>query len=421
MGAHRARGTANLALVLDQLQSLAQRPARPPSASAPWGSRRRRRRWLQVPKHRLLIKAQTAPWPAQPDRAQPVGVAIHPITLNPQHLGQPGRIHQPHLRPTLQPLDHDIGDRLNVITIKHRRCFVSWSPRPSLANRSPPLSDDAHTPGQLQLVGPAAAAPRIRQVALADPGLAGASPPQRSADGRFALVLATPRGDPSGRPVKATIDRLRGALAPGTLVGGTVAEDHDLEQVLRRRTPLVVGVVLALGFLLLLAALRAPVVAAIGVLTNLLASAAAFGVAKLVFQDGVLSGLLGFQPQGFLDAWAPVFFFAMVFAISMDYTMFLLSTAREQWDRTGDAEQATVGALERSGRVIFAAGGVMVAVFFTFALSGPLPPKEMGVVLGVAVLLDAALVRLVLLPALLRLLGARAWWRPGPSRRLAAA
>jgi RND superfamily putative drug exporter len=152
--------------------------------------------------------------------------------------------------------------------------------------------------------------------------------------------------------------------------------------------------------------------------TNLLATAAALGVARLVFQDGHGASLLGFEPQGFLDAWAPVFFFAMIFAIGMDYTVFLLASAKEHWERAGDAREAMVGGLAHSGRVIFAAAGVMVAVFLTFALSGPLPPKEMGVVLGLAVLLDAALVRLVLLPALLRLTGRAAWASPAWLRRL---
>ena len=106
----------------------------------------------------------------------------------------------------------------------------------------------------------------------------------------------------------------------------------------------------------------------------------------------------------------------MIFAISMDYTVFLLSCAKEHWDRTHDPKEAMVGGLAHSGRVIFAAAAVMVAVFFTFALSGPLPPKEMGVILGVAVLLDAFLVRLLLLPVLLRLLGRWAWWVPKPLR-----
>jgi RND superfamily putative drug exporter len=169
---------------------------------------------------------------------------------------------------------------------------------------------------------------------------------------------------------------------------------------------------------LLLVALQAPLIAALGVITNLLAVGAAFGVAKLIFQDGNLSGLLGFESQGFLDAWAPVFFFAMIFAISMDYTVFLLSSAKEHWDRTRDPREAMVGGVAHSGRVVFAAAAVMVAVFFTFALSGPPPPKEMGVILGIAVLLDAALVRLLLVPVLLRLVGAAGWWLPAPLRRI---
>ena len=122
--------------------------------------------------------------------------------------------------------------------------------------------------------------------------------------------------------------------------------------------------ILALGFLLLLIAFQAPLIAAIGVLANLLSTAAAFGVATLIFQDGNLSGLLGFESQGFLDAWGPIFFFAMIFAIAMDYTVFLLSSAREHWEETGDAKAAMVGGLAHSGRVILAAGAVMVAVFF---------------------------------------------------------
>ncbi|HSF37970.1 MAG TPA: MMPL family transporter, partial [Nocardioides sp.] len=150
----------------------------------------------------------------------------------------------------------------------------------------------------------------------------------------------------------------------------------------------------------------------LGTLASLLSTAAAFGVARLVFQEGIGADLLGFESQGFLDAWAPVFFFAMIFAIAMDYTVFLLASAKEHYEKSGDPREAMVGSLAHSGRVIFAAGAVMVAVFFTFALSGPLPPKEMGIVLGVAVLLDAFLVRLVLLPVMLRLTGKAAWWTP---------
>jgi RND superfamily putative drug exporter len=272
--------------------------------------------------------------------------------------------------------------------------------------------------GPLQIVAPSSKATQAAAALRRDPGVARVMPPAPGRDG-VALVQAIPKTEPSARATGKTIDRLRAALPPTALVGGAVAENHDLEAELSAKTPLVIGVVLGLSFLLLVVALQAPVIAALGVVTNLLATGAAFGAAKWIFQDGVGHSVLGFEPQGFLDAWGPVFFFAMIFAISMDYTVFLLSSAKEHWDRSGgDAKEAMVGGMAQSGRVIFAAGAVMVAVFLTFALSGPLPPKEMGVILGVAVLLDAALVRLVLLPVMLRLLGGWAWYLPKPLDRL---
>ena len=274
-------------------------------------------------------------------------------------------------------------------------------------------------PGALQIVAPASAAAAVEAVAKADPGVASAMPAQTSTDGRYALVQAIPRQNPSDPAVGRTIDRLRNALPARTLVGGAVAENHDLEGALASATPLVIGVVLALGFLLLLVALQAPIIALVGVVTNLLATGAAFGVARLVFQEGHLASALGFESQGLLDAWAPVFFFAMIFAISMDYTVFLLASAKEHLERSGgDAREAMIGGVAHSGRVILAAAAVMVAVFLTFALSGPLPPKEMGIILGVAVALDAFLVRMLLVPVTLRLLGRWAWWTPRSLGRL---
>jgi RND superfamily putative drug exporter len=211
---------------------------------------------------------------------------------------------------------------------------------------------------------------------------------------------------------------VRAELPATALVGGPAAEGRDLERALTSRIPLVVGVILGLGFLLLVVLLRAPLAAAAAVALNLFATAAAFGVARLVFQDGALERLLGFESQGFVDAWAPIFFFALVFALAMDYTVFLLATIKEAWQRSGDAHQAVVEGLAGTGRVINAAAGVMVVVFMTFALAGPLPPKEMGLILAVAVLLDATLVRLLLQPVLLRVLGPRAWWTPAWLDRL---
>ena len=270
--------------------------------------------------------------------------------------------------------------------------------------------------GPLQIVVPASDAAAITRLARSDAGIA-AVLPTRSGGG-LALVTAIPKQDPSDPAVGRTIDRLRAQLPAGGLIGGAVAENHDLQAALSAKAPLVIGVVLGLGFLLLLFALQAPLIAAAGVVTNLLATGAAFGVAKWIFQDGALHSLLGFRSQGFLDAWGPVFFFAMIFAISMDYTVFLLSSAKEHWDRSHDPHEAMIGGVAHSGRVIFAAGAVMVAVFLTFALSGPLPPKEMGIILGIAVLFDAALIRLLLVPVLLRAMGRWAWYLPRWAHRM---
>ena len=273
----------------------------------------------------------------------------------------------------------------------------------------------AGAPAELQVVVPASESGRVLAAFKRNPGVAATAPPERR--GRFVLVRLRPS------PTAATpdrlqpgaselVDRLRSQLPKDALLGGATAEAHDLERALARRLPLVYGLVAALGFALLLLVVRAPIAAAVAVLMNLLATAAAFGIAKLVFQDGHGDALLGFSSQGFVDAWAPIFFFVLIFALAMDYTVFLLSSVRAELERTGDPRTALIEGLAGSGRVINAAGAVMVVVFFTFALSGPLAPKEMGVILGVAVLLDTLLVRLLLLPAVLRLLGSYAWWTP---------
>ena len=268
-------------------------------------------------------------------------------------------------------------------------------------------------PGTLTVVVDKADAETASAVLSKDSGISGAMPAMPAADGSsYSLIQAVPTVDASDPALSDTVDRLRADLPSSTYVGGAAVENLDLKTQLDDSTPLVIGAILALGFLLLLVALQAPLIALLGTLASLLSTAAAFGVARLVFQEGWGAGFMGFESQGFLDAWAPVFFFAMIFAIAMDYTVFLLASAKEHYEHNGDPKEAMVGSLAHSGRVIFAAGAVMVAVFFTFALSGPLPPKEMGIVLGVAVLLDAFLVRLVLLPVLLRLTGRAAWWTP---------
>ena len=271
----------------------------------------------------------------------------------------------------------------------------------------------AGAPGALQIVVPSGDQDASAAAARGVDGIEMVTPPQPAGDGSdYSLLQAIPGVDPSDESMATILGDLRAQLPDSALVGGAPAENLDLQQALNDYLPVVVAIILVLGFLLLLVSLQAPLIAILGTLVSLLSTAAAFGVAKLIFQDGHGASLLGFTPQGFLDGWGPVFFFAMIFAIAMDYTVFLLATAKEHYEQSGDPKTAQIDGMAHSGRVIFAAAAVMVAVFFTFALADPLPPKEMGIILGVAVLLDALLIRLVLLPALLRLTGHAAWWSP---------
>ena len=267
-------------------------------------------------------------------------------------------------------------------------------------------------PGPLQIVVPAGTDPvPVAQAVSATPGVAAVFPTQPGANGSN-LIVAIAATDPSSKASIGLVTTLRDTLPASVLVGGPVAENHDLDQTLRQRAPIVIGTVLVLGFLLLLLALQAVFIAVAGVIFNLLSVGAAFGVGALAFQHGWAAGPMGFESQGYLTSWAPLFFFALVFAISMDYTVFLLASAREHFDRSNDPDDAVRGSLAHTGRPIVAAAGVMIAVFFTFAIAGTLPMKEMGLILGTAVLLDAFLVRLVLVPAVLSLVGRRAWWLP---------
>ncbi|MGK2965138.1 MAG: MMPL family transporter [Tepidiformaceae bacterium] len=273
-------------------------------------------------------------------------------------------------------------------------------------------------PGPIQVVVPASGdAARVSEIVASTPGVAIAFPAQPGADGST-LITAIATSDPSSTASKDLITVLRERLPSGTLVGGPVAENFDLDRALSSYAPIVIGIVLVLGFLLLLFALQAIFIAIAGVIFNLLSVGAAFGVGALAFQHGWAAGLMGFESQGYLTSWAPLFFFALVFAISMDYTVFLLASAREHFERSGDASEAVRGSMAHTARPIVAAAGVMIAVFFTFAIAGTLPMKEMGLILGVAVLLDAFLVRLVLVPAVLSIVGERAWWLPRWADRL---
>jgi RND superfamily putative drug exporter len=157
---------------------------------------------------------------------------------------------------------------------------------------------------------------------------------------------------------------------------------------------------------------RSVVIATFSILMNLVTVGAAFGFATLVFQHGYGASLIGIEHQGFVDAWAPLFFFALLFGLSMDYQLFLLAAIRERYQATGDTHRAIREGIARTGRPITNAAIIMIIVFVAFGVTGPIPPTELGLTLAMAVLLDATVVRVMLVPATMALLGDRSWYAP---------
>jgi RND superfamily putative drug exporter len=211
------------------------------------------------------------------------------------------------------------------------------------------------------------------------------------------------------------VDRLRGQLktaVPTARVGGPAAQNRDLTHALTSTAPLAIGLILILAFVLLLVVFRSIAIAITSILMNVITVGAAFGFATLVFQHGIGTGLLGIQSQGFVDAWAPLFFFALLFGLSMDYQLFLLAAIRERYEATGDTSLAIREGIARTGRPITNAAFVMIVVFIAFGVTGPIPPTELGITLALAVLLDATIVRVMLVPATMALLGERNWYLP---------
>jgi RND superfamily putative drug exporter len=170
---------------------------------------------------------------------------------------------------------------------------------------------------------------------------------------------------------------------------------------------------MTVAFVLLLVVFRSLTIAVSSILLNLVSVAASFGFATLVFQHGFGAGLIGIEHQGFVDAWAPLFFFALLFGLSMDYQLFLLAAIRERYEATGDTATAIREGIARTGRPITNAALIMIVVFIAFGITGPIPPTELGVTLAVAVALDATVVRMMLVPSVMGLLGERNWWLPG--------
>ena len=254
-----------------------------------------------------------------------------------------------------------------------------------------------------------------------DPEAASVAKPRLSEDGRSALVVVTPRHDPESPAARELVARLRaGASVPGARVevGGSTAQVEDFKDLVSGSMWKILLFVLAFSYLVLLVLLRSVLLPLKAVLVNLLSVAAAYGVLVVVFQWGWFDGLLGFDHLGYVNTMTPPFLLAIVFGLSMDYEVFLLTRIRERYDATGDTRRAVGEGLAGSARTISSAALIMVSVFAVFAFTGVPSVKEIGVGLAVAIALDATLVRLVLVPAVMELMGKWNWWLPAPLARV---
>lgn len=230
------------------------------------------------------------------------------------------------------------------------------------------------------------------------------------------LVIAYPTTAPQDEATSDLVERLRSDVIPATnvdaKVGGFTAGGIDFSNYLSQRLPWLIGIVLVLSFILLMAVFRSILVPLKAVLMNLLSVGAAYGVIVAVFQWGWLGDFFGIGKPGPIEAWAPMFLFAIVFGLSMDYEVFLLSRMKEEYHRTGDNATAVADGVAATARVITAAALIMVCVFAAFVLAPDRQLKLFGMGMAVAVFIDATVVRMLLVPATMELLGDRNWWIP---------
>jgi RND superfamily putative drug exporter len=270
---------------------------------------------------------------------------------------------------------------------------------------------------------PAALAARLRVT----PGVAAVAGPVPNEAGDAAVITVQPATGPSDPATTRLLARIRADAPRGVLVTGQEAVYADVTNRLAGRLWLVIAFVVTLSLLILTALLRAPVNALKAATLNLLSVAAAYGVVTAVFQSDAGAHLMGLPHGAPVSSWVPMLMFAVLFGLSMDYEVFLLTRVREAWLATGDARDAVVRGLGATARVITSAAAIMIAVFLGFATDPNLTVKTIGFGMAAAVLIDATLVRLVLAPAAMVLLGRAGWWVPGAllpgnlARRLPAA
>jgi putative drug exporter of the RND superfamily len=260
----------------------------------------------------------------------------------------------------------------------------------------------------------------LRRALQAEPDVRAVSQPILNSTADTAVLTVVPASSPQDQRTQTLVQRIRADVIPNTqhtsgikvVIGGETAASIDSAQHLSGRLPLVIGFVVLLSLLLIVVALRSVTIAVKAALMNLLSTGAAYGVIVAVFQWGWLGGLFNIGRTGPIDPWIPVMLFTILFGLSMDYELFLMSRVREHWLRHRDTQAAVTDGLTSTARVITAAAAIMVCVFASFVLSDTRPLKIFGLGMASAVFVDATVVRLVLVPALMQLLGRAAWWMP---------
>ena len=260
----------------------------------------------------------------------------------------------------------------------------------------------------------------IEQAASKVPGVQ-IAPAQLSPDGSAALVVVIPPTAPQSEQTETLVNSLRTDVLPAAVqstgatvfVGGQTAGFVDLGERIQDRLPLFIGAVVALSFILLMMVFRSILVPLKAAIMNLLSIAAAYGVIVAIFQWGWLKGLVGLDETVPIVSFVPMMMFAILFGLSMDYEVFLLSRIREEYYESKDNLRSVIDGLAATARVITSAALIMISVFLSFVGNPDPTVKMFGVGLAVAVFVDATLVRLVLVPATMELLGAANWWLPG--------
>ncbi len=283
--------------------------------------------------------------------------------------------------------------------------------------------DMAKQPAQADQSGQKASDPRLQQLRSdlgKTSGVEAVSQPLVNSSGTAAVLTVTPTTAPADRATEQLVRRLRDDTIPTATkgadmtahVGGTTAGYVDLADEISSRLILTIAVVVGLSFLLLMLAFRSVVIPLTAGLMNLVSIGAAFGVVSAVFEKGWGVGIVGLADEVAIVSFVPLMMFAILFGLSMDYEVFLMTHIKEAWERTRDNTQAVIDGVATTGRVITSAALIMVSVFFAFVINGDPTVKQFGVGMGVAVAVDATLVRCLLVPAVMTLLGRANWWFP---------